>query len=283
MQFDTILKTLFQSSHLLLLELLTDAPVREWINVEIPKAQMNKLDLVAWLTNGSLYHLELQSGNDPNMAWRMLEYYLLLWKRYGVPAVQHVIYVGARPMAMIADIRHENLTFRYRVIDMSAMDSEVLLQSSSIEDNLLAILCRLSDARAAVRRILARIVQLPTPQRLNAMSQLLVLSGLRKLEYIVQEERVRMPVTIDLMENRVIRDYFLQGKQEGRQEGEQQGRAEGAREEAMSLLTRQLERRFGPLTEEAAGKVSTANLATLEDWSLRLLDARTLEEVLQST
>ena len=154
---------------------------------------------------------------------------------------------------------------------MSELDSEILLRSESIEDNLLAILCHLNDARAAVRRILARIAQLPTSRRLNAMSQLLVLSGLRKLEYVIQEESVRMPVTIDLMENRVIRDYFLQGKQEG------------ARGEAMSMLTRQLERRFGPLTEEALGKVSAVDLATLEDWSLRLLDAHTLEEVLHST
>ena len=76
-----------------------------------------------------------------------------------------------------------------------------------------------------------------------------------------------MPVTIDLMENRVIRDYFLRGK----------------REEAVSLLTRQLERRFGPLTDETIAKVGAADLATLEDWSLCLLDAHTLEAVLQSS
>src|SRR6266705_6787133 len=127
MRFDTILKTLFQSSGLLLLE-LTDAPIREWINVEIPKAQMNKLDLVAWLADGRLYHLELQSGNDPDMAWRMLEYYFLLWRRYGVPPVQQVIYVGARPMAMSADIRHENLMFHFKAIDIREMDAEVLLR-----------------------------------------------------------------------------------------------------------------------------------------------------------
>src|SRR3989442_244377 len=141
---------------------------------------------------------------------------------------------------------------------MSELDSEVLLRSESIEDNLLAILCRLNDARTAVRRILARIAQLPAPRRLNAMSQLLVLSGLRKLEYVIREESARMPVTIDLMENRVIRDYFLQGKQEGEQEGRAEGERQGAKKEAMSLLTRQLERRFGPLTEETIGKVSAA-------------------------
>jgi predicted transposase YdaD len=286
MQFDTVLKTLFQSSRLLMLESLTGAPIREWINVELPKAQMNKLDLVAWLTDDRLYHLELQSGNDVDMPWRMLEYYLLLWKRYAVAPVQQVIYVGSRPMAMSAEIQHENLTFRYRVIDMRELDSEVLLQSPAIEDNLLAILCRLNDTRAAVRRILARIAQLPPSQRLNAMSQLLVLSGLRRLEYVIKEESAQMPVTIDLMENRVIRDFFLQGKQEGKQEGELKGRAEGeqegARKEALLLLTRLLERRFGPLPEDAARKLNAADLAALEDWSLRLLDAPNLEQVFQS-
>ena len=129
MHYDTILKTLFQSSRLRLLESLTNAPVREWINVEIPNVRMNKLDLVAWLTDGRLYHLELQSGNDPEMAQRMLEYYLLLWKWYGVRPLQQLIYVGRRPMTMSAEIQHENLTFRYPIIDMRELDSEAFLES----------------------------------------------------------------------------------------------------------------------------------------------------------
>src|SRR6266571_6264494 len=129
MHFDTVLKTLLQSSRLLLLESLSGVPIREWINVELPKAQLNKLDLVAWLTDGRLYHLELQSGNDPDMACRMLEYYLLLWKRYGVRPLQQVIYVGVRPLTMSAEIQHEDLNFRYRVIDIRDLDSEVLLES----------------------------------------------------------------------------------------------------------------------------------------------------------
>ena len=46
----------------------------------------------------------------------------------------------------------------------------------------------------------------------------------------------------------------------------------------MNLLIRQLERRFGPLPEEAIGKLNAAwILATLEDWSLRLVDAHSRE------
>ena len=87
-----------------------------------------------------------------------------------------------------------------------------------------------------------------------------------------------MPVIIDPMENRVIKRYFLQGKEEGRVEGKQ----EGARTEAAGLLTRQLQRRFGRLPKAVSRKLNTADLVTLEDWSLRLLDAATLEEVLRS-
>src|SRR5260221_12462982 len=157
MRFDTILKTLLQSSGLLLLELLTEAPIREWINVEIPKAQMNKLDLVAWLADGRLYHLELQSANDPNMAWRMLEYYFLLWRRYCVQPVQQGIYVGAKPMSMNAEIRHERLTFSYRAIDIRELVSEIMMRRAAIEDNMLAILYCLNDERAAVLRFLTKI------------------------------------------------------------------------------------------------------------------------------
>jgi hypothetical protein len=130
--------------------------------------RMSKLDLVAWLADGRLYHLELQSGNDPEMAQRMLEYYLFLWRWYGVIPVQQLIYVGRRPLAMSAEIQRDKLTFHYSIIDMRELDSEPFLESPAIEDNLLAILCHLNDKRSVVRRILARIEQLPAPQRLNS-------------------------------------------------------------------------------------------------------------------
>jgi hypothetical protein len=60
---------------------------------------------------------------------------------------------------------------------------------------------------------------------------------LRRLEHVIEEENVHMPVIIDPMENGVIKRYFLQGKEEGRVEGKQEGEQEGARKEAAGLLT----------------------------------------------
>ncbi|MEO5341184.1 MAG: DUF4351 domain-containing protein [Magnetococcus sp. MYC-9] len=55
---------------------------------------------------------------------------------------------------------------------------------------------------------------------------------------------------------------------DGRQEGESK------------MLTRFLQRRFGTLPEWATDKIAQADSATLEAWSLRVLDATTLEGVL---
>ncbi|MEO5354357.1 MAG: DUF4351 domain-containing protein [Magnetococcus sp. XQGC-1] len=45
-------------------------------------------------------------------------------------------------------------------------------------------------------------------------------------------------------------------------------------------MTRQLQRRFGDLPPWASQKIADAELSTLEEWSLRILDATTLESVL---
>jgi hypothetical protein len=58
-------------------------------------------------------------------------------------------------------IQHDALQFEYELVDLRQIDAEPLVESASLEDNLLAILCRLDDPSAAVRRILTRLAQLP--------------------------------------------------------------------------------------------------------------------------
>ncbi|MBF0161997.1 MAG: DUF4351 domain-containing protein, partial [Magnetococcales bacterium] len=44
--------------------------------------------------------------------------------------------------------------------------------------------------------------------------------------------------------------------------------------------TRQLQRRFGNLPAWASDKIAKADLSTLEEWSIRILDAPTLASLL---
>ena len=72
------------------------------------------------------------------------------------------------------------------------------------------------------------------------------------------------------------RDIEQKGWQAGIQAGEQKGRQEGE----ATILTRQLQRRFGDLPSWASEKIAKAEPSTLEEWSLRILDVTTLESVL---
>jgi hypothetical protein len=86
----------------------------------------------------------------------------------------------------------------------------------------------------------------------------------------------RIPAIQDLEEVRpmlreTVQGWTQQWLEEGRQEGRQQGEA--------LLLTRQLQQRFGPLTEADQARIQNAGADEILEWGDRLLDARTLSEV----
>ncbi len=80
----------------------------------------------------------------------------------------------------------------------------------------------------------------------------------------------RLTVTGKMLLER-IEKWIADAQTAGHQEGRQQG--------AAALLLRLLERRFGPLTGRARKRVQEAEIAHLEQWGMRLLDARNLADV----
>lgn len=278
MRYDTTLKELFQTPPLRLLALLTGAQPIELLTVEYPAVKLRRPDLVFRLPDGVVHHLELQGTNDEAMDWRMLDYYAPLYRQFQSEPVQYVLYVGRAPLKMKGLLQHARLRFNYRVIDIREFEATVLLESDSVADNLLALLCHNGARRSTIRRILQCIAGLPEKQRLDRLQQLLILSGLREAQVTVtiHEEAEKMPITLDLMENPVFRQFFLdgekQGAEKGRQAGEQHGRAQ--------LLQRQLERRFGKLPKWALAQLAAADIDSLEAWGLKLFEAKRLTDVL---
>ena len=70
-----------------------------------------------------------------------------------------------------------------------------------------------------------------------------------------------------LMETFIDR-YIAQGEQRGKQLGE------------ATMLLRLIERKFGPPSETVRERVTQANPEILLEWSERILEAQTLDEVL---
>lgn len=63
------------------------------------------------------------------------------------------------------------------------------------------------------------------------------------------------------------------------EEGRHKGRQEGRQEESAELLVTLLKKRFGQLSAPVCQKIIQTDLATLKRWILRVLDAKSLDDV----
>ncbi len=100
--YDTTLKQLIRSGGSVALRELTGKTVVRWLDVELPRVQNPRVDLLGEASDGELLHIELQSGNAPDMALRMSEYCLAIVRMFGKFPRQVLVYVGQEPMRMPA-------------------------------------------------------------------------------------------------------------------------------------------------------------------------------------
>jgi len=68
---------------------------------------------------------------------------------------------------------------------------------------------------------------------------------------------------------------------EGMAEGMAKGKAEGQRLGMAKTLKNQVQRRFGDLPDWAVDRIDRADVAALERWTYRVLDATSLKNVFQ--
>jgi predicted transposase YdaD len=261
MRFDATFKELLQAAPPRLAQMLVGAEPVEFLTVEFPSVKVRRPDAVTRLTDGNIHHVEVQSENDDEMAWRMLEYYALIRRQYGQPLLQQVLYIGAAPLTTASEIAEPRLSFSYDVVDLRELDGEALLESPSLADKMIALLCRLDDERQGVRRVLEQTASMPRQARDEALTKILILSQLRSLTDIILAEVKAMNVAYNFEQVPEVRELIL--KRESR------------------LLTRQLEHRFGKLPEWARQKIEAASEEQVEAWGLQMLDAARLEEALR--
>ena len=261
-EYDVALKLLLRGSAKLTMRELTGTSVETWLDVELSKVVQNtRVDLLGETEDKGLVHLELQSGNDATMPLRMAEYCLGVFRLFGRFPRQVLLYVGEAPLRMESELRADDVWFRYRAVDIRDLDGDRLLESQEVGDTVIAILARLRDHKDAVRRILERIAGLVAAERETALGQLLILAGLRHFEETVEREARKMPILNDILDNKVLGREFKRGE--------------------LTVLRRQLEKRFGAIPTWAEERLAGRSPADLEDLSVRVLDAQSLEDLLK--
>ena len=90
-----------------------------------------------------------------------------------------------------------------------------------------------------------------------------------------------MPVIIDIMDNKVLGRERRKGIEQGLALAYKRGLALGRLEEGLTIVRLLLEKKFGPIPVSTCQRLSKATLPEIEDLSVRLLDAVSLDELLQ--
>lgn len=99
-EYDVALKVLLQAATDSLLRQGSGLSVTRWLNVEIPQVLSSRVDLLGATAEGTLVHIELQSTNDRDMALRMAEYALRIYRQFRKLPKQVVLYVGESKLRM---------------------------------------------------------------------------------------------------------------------------------------------------------------------------------------
>jgi hypothetical protein len=154
-------------------------------------------------------------------------------------------------------------TFHFGMVDIRDLDGEQLLASENIGDNVIAILTRLGSEPNAVRRILTRIEKGPSEEREEAVAELTILAGLRRLGGKVNREAGKMPIQED------IRDHDYYGPPL---------RQENARGR-MELLLDMIAIKFGAVPPPVRQRLALMEPYQLKAASRLLIDAHAIEDL----
>jgi predicted transposase YdaD len=134
-----------------------------------------------------------------------------------------------------------------------------------------AVLGQTEDRESILQQVSARINELPRTQQSNLIAVTSVLAGL-KLDRAVIQRLMRS----ELMQESVIyQDILAQGEQLGIQ----RGRVEGRTDEARSMVTRLLTKRFGNIPVELQTQVNALSVDRIESLGEDLLDFTNISDL----
>jgi len=274
---DSLIKLLIQGSGGEPFGQLKLGKVNAVLNVDLPRTQDRRVDLVYRSVSGRLVHIEVQSTNDPLMPLRMAEYGLAVTRAYGQYPEQLVLYVGNEPLRMKSEFREGGMVCRYRLVDIRSLDGDALLATDTIADNILALLTRLRHPTVAVRMVLGRIGKLRRGQRRSALEMFLLTCQMRGLDSIAGKELKAMQETVyldlDKMPKVKAALVMLARRAERRR-----ARAEGMRE----TLQLALKKRFGRIPATVTKRVAKMSDLQAQETLLAILDAKSLKDLFGS-
>lgn len=247
-----------------------------------------------------LIHIEVQAQRDASLPRRVLDYNYRIYKEYGQPVASLVLLADEDPAWRPDEFHHRvlgtvmGISFTSaKLLDYASRTDELLASHNPFALVTLAHLRtqqtrhdaeQLYAAKWQLTRLLfqrgrrkARIIEL-----FKVINWMMVLPEPMQERYwqaVIKLEKERKMEWITPLEQMFLDRGRQKGLREGLEQGLEQGREEGRREGALTLLERQLARRFGAIPKTVQNKLAKASLAQLAAWSDVVPEAASLKEV----
>lgn len=258
-KYDLVIKDLFQRDHPSLLQQWTSGvPVREVLNVELARVEERRADLVFSLADESILHIEFQSSNDPDIAYREGIYCFLLGQKYRRRVRQVVLYIGQPKLHMKNHVDLGETRCSFTLMDIRETDAQQWIGTGRAGDLSLAMLAR--GGSQQLLEIAKRASELKGRERQRVVAQLVLLSGLRQLTGQLTMELRAMGTSTDFDKNEFVQDAVRNG--------------------LVKMLRGQLTTKFGSVPRWVDDRLASATSAQVQRWSKRIFAAATLEGVL---
>jgi hypothetical protein len=308
---DRLFKELIQTFFIEFIELLLPQ-VRDYIDgtsfelldkelfTDVTAGDQHEVDLVVKVRfKGKqtffLIHVENQAQPQKDFGKRMFGYFARLYQKYDLPIYPILLLTHEAPLAKepeLFQICFPNkvvLDFRYEVIQLSQMNWFDYVRSENPAASALMAKMRIAPKdRPRVKLECIRMMSALSSKKLLNKAKMQVLRGIvdtylplngeeqkvfqSELEQLAPAEKERVVEVTNFWEER------------GRQEGLQQGREEGGRQRLLSLVRRQIERKFGAVAADVTERIGHLNadqLETVVDALLEFSDPLDLAEWLR--
>jgi predicted transposase/invertase (TIGR01784 family) len=145
-QYDKIIRENLEMTLPFLMEKLLHVRVAEAEELpdDIQHTKERQPDVLKKITDlegeNFVLHIEFQVKNEPEMVYRMAEYYIMLSRKYKMPVRQYVIYLGNAEPVMPVELNLEQMNFVYHLVNISQIDYRQLLAASDPQTKMLAVL-----------------------------------------------------------------------------------------------------------------------------------------------
>jgi len=229
--------------------------------------------LILLEAEGLLLHLEFQTKADPQIPFRMLDYWVRGKRRFPDKKIrQFVIYLRETSSNLVLqqEFQDDSTYHRFEVIRLWEQPVTNFLEYVGMLP--FAILVGQGDKERLLQGIaekIDRIDDLNTRETISAATY--VLAGM-----VLEENIIKQILRRDIMQESVTYQAILrEGRQEGLKEGEIIGRKQGL----LTIILKQLTRKFGTLPPKLHTRIARLQIPRLESLAEAILDFESVADL----